>query len=144
MNMKDVIISIVGTQQDASGAKDSVELVTDGQYGFEGDEYRFTYQESELTGLEGTRTTFTVNPMGVVLRREGTLNTEMVFQPGKKNFVLYRTPFGDATMGIDTRSIRSSLSEHGGGLEVDYNLDLNSTNLQRNAFKIEVKENNHV
>lgn len=143
MNMKDVIISITGIQDDPTGERDSIELVTAGQYGFENGESRFTYEESELTGLDGTRTTFTINPMGVVLRREGNLNTEMVFQQGKKNFFLYETPYGSATMGVNTRRIHTQLGEHGGDLELDYNIDFNHTPMGRNQFKINVRENNN-
>ena len=141
--MREVIISIVGEQKDPTGERDSVELVTAGQYGFENGESRFTYEESDLTGLSGTRTTFTIGPMGVVLRREGSLNSEMIFQQGRKNYFLYETPFGSATMGVDTRRIDTRLDEHGGDLEIDYNVDFNHTVMGRNTFKINVKENNH-
>ena len=141
--MRDVIISICGEQNDLHGDRDSVELVTAGQYGFEDGESRFTYEESDLTGLSGTRTTFTISPMGVVLRREGSLNSEMVFQQGRKNFFLYETPYGSATMGVDTRRIDTQLDEHGGKLELDYDIDFNHTLMGRNKFKINVKENKH-
>lgn len=141
--MRDAIISITGTQSDHTGEQDSVELVTAGQYGFENGESRFTYEESELTGLDGTRTTFTISPMSVILRREGRLNAEMVFQLGKKNFFLYETPFGSATMSVDTRRIDTSLGEHGGCLELDYDIDFNHTPVGRNKFKINVKESNN-
>ena len=140
MNMRDVIISITGIQRDPSGQRDAVELVTDGKYGFENGESRFTYEESDLTGLEGTRTTFTISPMGVVLRREGSLNAEMTFREGQKDFFLYETPFGSATMGVDTRKIDAKLDEHGGNLELDYQIDFNHTPMGRNKFKINVKE----
>lgn len=143
MNMKDAIISIIGTQNEPTGEKDTVELVTAGQYGFENGESRFTYEESDLTGLRGTRTTFTIGPMGVVLRREGSLNSEMVFQQGKKNFFLYETPYGSATMGVDTRRIDTTLDEHGGDLELDYDIDFNHTPMGSNKFKINVRENNN-
>lgn len=143
MNMKDAIISITGVQNDPNGEKDAVELVTAGQYGFENGESRFTYEESDLTGLNGTRTTFTISPLGVVLRREGSLNSEMVFEQGRKSFFLYETPFGSATMGVDTRRIDTRLDEHGGDLELDYDIDFNHTPMGRNQFKINVRENNH-
>lgn len=141
--MRDVMISIIGIQDDASGSTDKVELVTAGQYGFENGQSRFTYEESDLTGLNGTRTTFTIDPMGVVLRREGSLNTEMVFQAGKKNYFLYDTPFGSATMGVETRRIDAALGEHGGKLELDYDIDFNHAPMGRNKFKIQVRENNN-
>ena len=143
MNMRDAIISISGMQRDAAGQSDRIELITAGKYGFEDGESRFTYEESGLTGLEGTRTTFTISPMGVVLRREGSLNSEMVFQEGRKDFFLYETPFGSATMGVDTRRIDARLGEHGGTMELDYDIDFNHTPMGRNQFKIDVRENNN-
>ena len=143
MNMRDVMISITGIQDDPTGSTDKVELVTAGQYGFEEGKARFTYEESDLTGLNGTRTTFTISPMGVVLRREGSLNTEMVFQAGKKNHFLYETPFGSATMGVDTRRIDTSFWEHGGELRLDYDIDFNHTPMGSNKFIINVRENKH-
>lgn len=143
MDMKDAIISITGIQNSPTGGPDSVELVTAGQYGYENGEGCFTYEESKLTGLEGTRTTFTIGPGGIVLRREGSLNTEMVFQQGKKNFFLYETPYGSATMGVSTRRIDTRLGEHGGELELDYNIDFNHTPMGRNKFKFNVRESNN-
>ena len=138
--MKDAIISIFGTQNDASGGKDSVELVTAGQYGFENGESRFTYEESDLTGLSGTRTTFTVTPRRAIMTREGKVNTHMVFEEGKKNYFLYETPFGAATMGVDTNRVRADLSRTGGEMEVDYSIDVNQQLVRRHRFFIQVKE----
>ena len=140
MDMRDAIISITGIQRDGSNQQEAVELVTAGKYGFADGESRFTYEESGLTGLEGTRTTFTIGPLGVVLRREGNLNTEMTFREGKKDFFLYETPYGSATMGVDTRRIKTRLDEHGGTMELDYQIDFNHTPMGYNQFKINVRE----
>ena len=99
MDMKDVIISIKGTQNDPNGGDNVIELVTDGEFSYENGEGTLSYMESELTGLEGTRTSFTISPMGVVMVREGSLNSRMVFEEGRKHCFLYETPFGAATMG---------------------------------------------
>lgn len=138
--MRNAIISITGIQHDPHGEKDEVKLVTAGQYGFEDGKIRFTYNESDLTGLDGTKTTFTVGPMGVVLKREGSLNSQMFFQEGKKNYFHYETPYGSATMGVDTRRVLSTLDEHGGDMEIDYDIDFEHTFMGRNQFKINVKE----
>ena len=95
MRMKDVIISVTGVQQGVNGP-DAMELVTAGQYGQDEKETLLTWQESELTGMEGTKTSLCVQPRSVVLSREGTLNTRMEFEEGRKRYFLYETPFGDA------------------------------------------------
>lgn len=137
---KDVMISIVGTQTFADNDKDVIELVTDGKYLHENGETCFSYMESELTGLAGTKTTFSVRPDAVTLSRVGTLNTTMVFEPGKKHYFLYDTPYGAATMGVSTRSVRHDLGEHGGDMEIEYIIDLEHTTIGRNNFKINVRE----
>ena len=113
MRMKDVIISVTGVQQGVNGP-DAMELVTAGQYGQDEKETLLTWQESELTGMEGTKTSLCVQPRSVVLSREGTLNTRMEFEEGRKRYFLYETPFGSATMGLNTRRIVNRLGAHGG------------------------------
>ena len=140
MKLKDVIISIKGTQNDPHGGDNEIELVTDGVFAFENGEGMLSYMESELTGLEGTKTSFTISPMGVVMTREGNLNSRMVFEEGKKHNFLYETPFGSATMGVNTKSISVSLDEHGGDMEIDYIVDFQHSIVGHNMFKINVSE----
>ena len=61
MRMKDVIISVTGVQQGVNGP-DAMELITAGQYGQDEKETLLTWQESELTGMEGTKTSLRVQP----------------------------------------------------------------------------------
>ena len=140
MKMKDVIISIKGTQNDADGEDTEIELVTDGQFAFENGEGVLTYMESELTGLEGTKTSFTISPMGVVLQREGSLNSSMTFEKGRKHEFLYETPFGSTTMGVDTKKLNVDFNEHGGDMEIEYVVDFQHAVVGYNLFKINVSE----
>lgn len=138
--MKDVIISITGTQNFTQASEDSVELVTDGKYTFADGHGELTYMESELTGMEGTKTSFIFTPTEVILSREGTLTSRMIFREGQKNTFLYDTPFGSATMGLDTHKITSSLGPGGGDMEIDYIVDFDHAMVGRNSFHINVKE----
>ena len=52
---------------------DSLEFSTDGQYQFQAPVARLSYQESEVTGLEGTRTSVMVMPDKVVVDRDGAI-----------------------------------------------------------------------
>ena len=141
MKMKDVIISIRGMQNYGDG-DDAVEFVTDGQYGYADGCGTLTYMESELTGLEGTRTSLSFDPKRTIIEREGALNARMVFEPGQRHMFLYETPFGAATMAVDTRRVRAQLDEHGGDLEIDYVVDFDHAAVGRNTFRINVRELN--
>ena len=143
--MKDVIISIRGTQRsyrpgEEEEKPESVELVTDGRYEYGMDASWFTYLESEITGMEGTVTTFRVEDGMVTLTREGSVNSQMLFQKGRKHVFLYDTPFGAMTMGVDTQQLRTETGEHGGRLDIVYSVDGDNVPLGRNTFRIDWKE----
>ena len=56
-----VIISIQGKQSFEDAGEETIELVTEGRLEEDGQAgYTLSYQESELTGLEGTLTTFQI------------------------------------------------------------------------------------
>lgn len=138
--MKNVMISIKGLQLDPDGEENGVEFVTDGLFEFKNGQGCFSYKESELTGMEGTTTSFDISPLSVVMTREGTLSSRMVFEEGRKHNFIYDTPFGATTMGVNTKSIAVNLDEHGGDMEIDYVVDFQQTVIGRNMFKINVKE----
>ena len=136
---KDVMIyirSLYGYGED----EDIVEFTTDGQYAFDGDTARLTYLESEVTGMEGTRTSVLVSPGRVVVDRDGAVTSRMVFTPGEKHAFLYDTPIGSATLHMDTRNVKSRFNEHGGHMEIDYVIDMEHAFASRNKFKMTVKE----
>lgn len=138
--MKDVLISISGTQSSQDGDDEKIELVTDGQYQYGDEESWFTYNESSITGMEGTKTTFRVEKNKVTLTREGSVNSQMMFQFGKKHVFLYDTPYGTATMGVDTKSLKTETDEHGVKMDIIYSVDVDNIVLGKNVFKIDVRE----
>ena len=140
--MKNVIISITGAQNlsQIKQPEDVIELITEGEYKFEGDGGELSYMESELTGMEGTKTSLIFSPTEIVLSREGTLTSRMVFKEGIKNTFLYDTPYGSATMGLDTRKIRTNFGPRGGDMEIDYVIDFDNLQVGRNKFRVTVRE----
>ena len=138
--MKNVLISIEGLQLDPDGEENGVEFVTDGVFEFINGQGSFSYMESELTGMEGTKTSFSITPVSVVMTREGSLSSRMVFEEGRKHNFIYETPFGATTMGVNTKSISFDLNESGGSMEIDYVVDFQQSVVGRNMFKINVRE----
>ena len=137
---KEVIISIKGMQEFEQTGKDTIELVTRGSLGRDERGYTLCYQESELTGLEGTRTTIQVEEERVTMLREGQVNTQMVFQEGRPHLAMYNTPYGAMAVGISTRHLYAGLDEAGGDIEIDYSIELDHAVVGRNVFQIKVKE----
>ena len=135
-----VIISIRGRQLYAESSPDEVELVTSGTLKRDGaGGYIVSYAETELTGLEGTTTTFEVRDPQVILTRTGSVNSQMVFEEGKQHTSLYETPFGELAIDIQTSRLRHSLTEQGGLMDLRYSISVDHSVTGRNAFKIRVR-----
>ena len=137
---KDVIISIRGIQRFEYAEKDTIELVTKGRLHQDEEGFTLSYQETELTGLEGTLTTIQVEPERITLMRMGEVNVQMVFQEGRHHLAMYTTPYGAMSVSVNTRHMYADLDERGGDIEVDYNIDINHSAGGRNIFQINVKE----
>ena len=138
--MKHVIITVKGIQITADEPATDMELVTEGEYTYENGTGWFTYEETEITGMEGTTTRFDFSPTEAVITREGSVSSRMIFMEGKRNVFLYNTPWGSMTMGIDTHKIENSLTEQGGNIEIDYTLSFDRAPISRNRFSVKIKE----
>ena len=97
------------------------------------------YEETELTGMEGTTTTFEVKGPQVILTRTGTVNSQMVFEEGRQHTSLYETPFGELTVDIQTSTLKHNLTQRGGVMEIKYSIAVEHTVTGRNCFKIRVR-----
>lgn len=139
---KAVIISVKGRQEFENAPADGVELLTQGSLRLEDGVYTLTYQESQVTGMEGTQTTIQVERDGerVTLMRTGGYNSQMVFEEGRRHLSLYQTPYGSMTVGINTWHLLAELDEHGGEIEVDYMIEIEHAAVGRNVFQIRIKE----
>ena len=137
---KNVIISIDTTYIYGPDEEETIEFTTDGVYIFENNIGYLSYYETEVTGMEGTRTSICVMPDSVVVDREGSISSQMIFKEGEKSSFVYDTPYGSATMGMDTRRIRHSMDSDGGELIIDYFVNIDSSTVTRNRFHVTVRE----
>ena len=137
---KNVVISIKGTQKYEDTPPDVIELVTEGRLTRDEGGYTLTYQESEVTGLEGTLTTILVDGEQVTLMRAGEINAQMVFQEGRRHLSMYNTPYGAMAIGVNTRHLLADLNDQGGDIEIDYAIEVDHAIAGRNIFQIKVRE----
>lgn len=137
---KEVVISIKGMQSYEGALPDVIELVTEGRLARDGSGYTLSYQESELTGLEGTLTTIQVDGEQVTLLRVGEFNSQLVFQEGRRHLSVYNTPYGAMEIGVHTRHLLAELNDQGGDIEVDYSVEVDHALAGRNIFRINVRD----
>ena len=138
----DVILTIRGIQVYANGDPDSSELITQGRLGPVEGGWEVAYEETEVTGMEGTTTHLAYLGDHVLLSRTGTITTQMLFQAGRQHSTLYETPLGPLTMDIRTHHLRGSLDEQGGAIEIRYDIALQHQINSHNLFYIRVRRTN--
>ena len=137
---KDVYISIRGIQA-IDGDRDVTELFTQGRFYRRNNSYYITYDESEATGYEGSKTTLKVEGnRKVTLTRSGAVRSHLIVEAGERNIGHYGTAGGELIIGVNTRLIRSSLTDAGGDLRFSYSLDVNSSLVSENEVYVNVKE----
>ena len=134
-----VVITLRGKQLYEDMKPDAIELVTEGVMRWEGDVCTLTYLETEMTGLGSTKTIIQARGEEVTMMREGEVYSQMVFRQGKRHLSIYRTPYGEMTIGVHARHVMVDLDEDGGDVELDYDIEMDHALTGRNVFAIHVE-----
>ena len=122
--MQNVVLTIRGRQLYDDQEPEVVELVTEGTLEKLDDGWNISYEESALTGLEGVKTSFMLQPGKITLSRTGRLQSQMVFQVGVLHESLYRIEFGAMLIGVCAVDLDYHMNEDGGTVELAYRIEI--------------------
>ncbi|MFL0245875.1 DUF1934 domain-containing protein [Candidatus Clostridium stratigraminis] len=136
MNKK-AIITISSQQNNVEDSR--IEVVSPGEFYKEKEAYCAEYNETEISGMEGTRTTLKVSPEKFTLLRVGTTNAEMNFEKDGNALTIYNTPYGVIEMKIETLDLKVNIDEFGGDILVNYNLIIGGEKPQSTILKVNIK-----
>lgn len=134
-----VLLHIYSEQRYEEEEPQISELTTIGTLEHRGDALHLSYEETELTGLQGTTTSFTLYGDKVLLKREGVLRSEMVFDIGKENRSLYDMGMGALMITVRTMAMVQAMTPEGGILQVDYDLLVEECYVGQVSYRIEVR-----
>ncbi len=134
-----VILTVKGRQAYDGAEPDETELMTEGAMTVTKEGCRLSYEETALSGMEGTTTTFEVSGPRVILTRAGRVNSQLVFEEGRQHTSLYETPFGALTLDVRTSRLRHNLTERGGVLEIQYSVAVGYSATGHNRFLLRVR-----
>ena len=137
---KQVLITVNSTIDDPSGESDKMSFITEGILSKEDNDFIESYEESEITGLEGTTTTLRVGEKSVILVRHGSVDSLMLFEVGKTHQTDYDTSHGSITLGITAKNLDVDFNESGGNIKVDYVLEYNRAYGGKNTIDVNVRE----
>ena len=137
---REVLISIVGTQVDTLGETNTIEFVTSGKLYAKQDIYYIVYKETELTGMEGTTTSLKVEKHRVTLNRMGTNASRQVFEKDIYNCGPCKTPYGVMIFGVHPKVVDVNLTDKGGSINLEYELEIDGESISYNTLVLNVKE----
>ncbi len=137
---KNVLVSVKGTQTNDMGEKDTIELVTEGRLFVKDKSYYIMYNESEISGMEGTTTSLKVEPAKVTLNRMGSSEQKSTFEKGVYNSGHYVTPYGMMSIAVNPSKVDVDLTDVGGSINLEYELELGQEKVSDNELFITVQE----
>ena len=100
------------------------------------------YDESELTGMEGSTTEvgFDLETPGLVtMMRHGSVSTVLVFEQGKRHICAYKTEYMPFEICVNTKEVKNTLLEDG-KIYLDYVVEIRGAQAERTLFTIEITE----
>jgi len=122
-----VLLRIYSEQQYEDQEPDVSHLTTLGTMVCGTEEIRISYEETELTGLQGTTTTFLLRKDRITLKRDGALRSEMVFAIDEEHRSLYDMGMGALLITVRTMALVQAIGPHGGFADVAYDLIIEDT-----------------
>jgi uncharacterized beta-barrel protein YwiB (DUF1934 family) len=144
-----VLISVKGSQQDARGEEDVIELFTHGKRYAKNGVHYITYQETEISGLEGCTTLLKIYADHVVLVRMGRIDQRQEFCVGERSRSQYVTPYGTMEMSMLTTRLAIDRTEDNSqvaGIHIEYELEIDGQWQSNNTLAVLVqgdKKNGH-
>ncbi len=132
-----VTIKVRSIQKTKGEEEQIIELITEGQIEYKNDRVFLSYEESDLSGIEGAKTQLQVGDDFVRMRRVYHGVTEMNFELNRRNTSEYHTPYGKFKLESMTRSLAICLSPKL-RVDIEYDVSLQSMFESTNILHIEV------
>ncbi|MGF7058929.1 DUF1934 domain-containing protein [Brassicibacter mesophilus] len=137
--MKEVMLRIKGRQTNVDGEENTIELITEGKFYKKNGTYYLVYDESEVSGMEGSKTTLKIQDNIISMKRFGSNTSNLIFEKGRKHKTEYETVYGDMTMEVMTSKMDVDISDIGkGSINVAYRLNISESIESSNHLSIDI------
>ena len=153
--MKDIVLKITGKTlstlpKPPEGSifdEAPIEFITEGKLMTRGTTTFISYEESPFSGMPGCKTSLTITPKKVKMKRQGENvenETVMEFEKGKRHEGIYDTPYGPISMEIlaDRISSFEQVGDNKNRMEIEYAISLRGLMESRKVINIEVVDKN--
>ncbi|SFC33552.1 DUF1934 domain-containing protein [Clostridium uliginosum] len=134
--------AIITIKSNASMENDDlIEVISPGDFYMDNDTFKAEYDETEISGMDGTRTILTVRGKSFTLERKGSTATKMDFKNRQQTTSLYQTPYGVLQVNIDTKKLNIDINEEGGIIEVNYLMTIEGQIPMNTNLSVHIKTN---
>lgn len=123
---------------------ESFEILMEGRLVTTTHRVELMYEESELTGMEGSVTSIGFDraaPHVISMMRTGLVSTGMVFEKGKRHMCIYRTPISQFEVCVCAKDVDNRLLTDG-FLHLDYLVEIHGAQAERCRMTLTVKNDN--
>lgn len=131
--------AVITVQSRVSVEDEIIEVVTPGKLYITSNGYRVEYDETKLSGMEGTKTTMIIKDKYFKLIRVGTTETNMEFEINKESISLYKTPFGVMSIAVNTKEVDIEVDENGGKVHIVYTLNVEGQQMIETDLSVFIK-----
>ncbi|MCL2003753.1 MAG: DUF1934 domain-containing protein [Oscillospiraceae bacterium] len=136
---RDVIVTIQGCRLSPDPQNNHlVNVVTDGSMVRLPQGYTVSYREP-FDYDEDSLTTLLVEGERVTMLRSGGVNTQMVFEEGRRHVSYYETAEGPAAVGVTASRVDTDFGQEGGRIEVDYGVEIAGSIAEESFVHIDVR-----
>ncbi|WP_315081499.1 DUF1934 domain-containing protein [uncultured Clostridium sp.] len=118
-----------------------IEVISPGEFYIDDNEFRVEYDETEISGMEGTKTTIFIRNNSFTLERQGSTTTKMNFKKRMKTTSLYKTPYGILKLNVDTKNLDIDMNEKGGTIDVKYSMGIEGQVAMNTNLVVDIKVN---
>lgn len=132
----------VKTMQYIDGQPETIELITEGKYYKDNENYYAVYNETEISGMEGTETTLKIADDTFTIMRKGTTNSNLVFRKNYDHISLYSTPFGTLEVAVVPSKVLIDVGDNGGCVELEYKMKASGLEPIENKLHLSIKQIN--
>lgn len=129
-------------EQEISSEEEIIEISTEGAMNITEKRIELEYMETELSGMEGSRTliAFETDKCGLVtMTREGAVSTSLVFENGKRHHCVYQTPYMPFEICVRTIKVENEILKSG-TLRLDYIIEIRGARAERTKFELKIVE----
>ncbi len=117
---------------------DELEINTNGIKKDENGRIELLYDETELTGMEGSTTSISFSeaePELITMVREGSVSTALVFEEGKRHHCVYKTPYMPFEVCVHTLKVVNKI-ETERSLYIDYIIEIRGAKAERTKLEL--------